>query len=275
MKRSVLGAVFVTVFAFSFRACAQTEYSPDIRRIKERGKIIIAMMDEDNPPFFMRDAKGDFVGLDVDLANDIAGKLGVEAEFSRNAGTFDGVVDMVFSGEADVGISYLSKTLERAKKVVFTDAYITLYQTLVVNRLQAAQRKWGSDPLEFLNDKEVKIGTLKESSYITFARELFPQAGVVTYDSIDNAFEDARQGKIAAAFFDNIFAKSWHNAHPDAALYVQTIICRQKEDPIAIAVHWQDIHLYEWLNQYLRGVIKDGTIDKFIGKYLENSGWIQ
>ena len=271
MKRSVFLSAFLVLFAFSFKVNAQGEYPPDIKRIKDRGKIIIAMLDEDNPPFFMHDEEGNFVGLDVDLANDIGRKLGVEVELNRKARTFDGVVDVVFSGEADVAISYLSKTLERAKKVLFTDTYTTLYQTLVVNRLQAAQRKLGSDPMKFLNDKKVKIGTLKESSYITFAQELFPQAGVVAYDNIDDAFDDAREGKIQAAFFDNIFAKGWHNLHPDAALYVQTIICRQKEDPIAMAVRWQDIHLCAWLNQYLRGVTKDGTIDKFIEKYLESA----
>ena len=89
------------------------------------------------------------------------------------------------------------------------------------------------------------------------------------YENTDQAFNDARAGKIQAAFFDNIFTKGWHNAHPDAALYVQTIICKQREDPIAMAVNWQDTHLYEWLNQYLAGVIKDGTVDKLVTKYLE------
>jgi ABC-type amino acid transport substrate-binding protein len=262
--------VFFFLLIFSFKAYAQTEYSPDIKRITERGKIIVAMLDEDNPPFFMHDAQGNFCGLDVDLANDIARNLGVRVEFNRKAKTFDEVVELVFTREADVAISYLSKTLERAKKVLFTDAYITLYQTLAVNRLKAAQRKWGKSPMRFLNDKTVVIGTLKESSYITFAKELFPLAAIVPYDNVDLAFNDAKKGKVHAAFFDNVFIKGWHNANPDAALYVQTLICRDKEDPIAMAVHWQDTHLYEWLNQYLRAVIKDGTVDKLINKYLES-----
>lgn len=263
---------FFVFFVLSFKTYAETQYSPDIERIIERGKIIVAMLDEDNPPFFMHDAQGNFCGLDVDLANDIAKKLGVRVEFNRKARTFDEIVELVFTKEADVAISYLSKTLERAKKVIFTDAYVTLYQTLVVNRLKAAQRKWGNNPMKFLNDKTITISTLKESSYITFAKELFPLATIVPYDNIELAFDDAKNGKVQAAFFDNIFTKGWHNSHPDAALYVQTIICRDKEDPIAMAVHWEDIHLYEWLNQYLRAVIKDGTVDKLINKYLESGG---
>ncbi len=264
----------VSLFIFSvllFNTYGETEYSPDIKRIMERGTLIVAMLDKDEPPFFMRDEQGNFCGLDVELAQDIAKKLGVEVEFRREAKTFDGIVDMVFSRQADVAVSYLSKTLERAKKVLFTDAYITLYQTLAINRLQAAQRKWGNRPLEFLNDKKVTIGTLKGSSYITFAREYFPLAVIAPYDNIGSAFNDARDGKIMAAFFDNVFVKGWHDSNPDAALYVQTIICRDKEDPIALAVHWQDIQLHAWLNQYLRGAINDGTIDKLIAKYLGNS----
>ncbi|MBN1913681.1 MAG: amino acid ABC transporter substrate-binding protein [Candidatus Omnitrophica bacterium] len=271
MSRRIILSAFFIFFVFLSGAKAQSEYSPDIKRIIDRGKLIVAMLEEDNPPFFMHDEKGDFVGLDVDLAHDIAAKLGVEVEFRRKAKTFDAIVDMVFLKEADVAISYLSKTLERAKKVIFTDTYITLYQTVVVNRLEAAQRKWDKDLIKYLNDKNVRIATLKESSYITFAEELFPLATIVPYDIIDVAFDDARSGKVEAAFFDNIFAKGWHHDNPDAALYVQTIICRSNEDPIAMAVHWEDVHLYEWLNQYLDGVIKDGTVDKLVTKYLEGA----
>ncbi len=268
--KKLLFSIILTFLFFPFQACAQDQHPPDIKRIIDRGKIIVAMLDEENPPFFMHDEKGDFVGLDVDLAHDIASKLGVQVEFNRKAKTYDGVVDIVFSGEADVGISNLSKTLERAKRVLFTDTYLTLYKTLVVNRLEAAQRRWGSDVMKALNDKNVKIGTLKESSYITFAQELFPLAIIVPYEKIEAAYNDARAGKVQAAFFDNIFTKGWHNDNPDAALYVQTIICKQKEDPIAMAVNWQDTHLYEWLNQYLAGVIKDGTVEKLVVKYLED-----
>ncbi len=270
LKRRFPGLVSLAFFILAFAACARAEYSPDIRRIMERGKIIVAMLDEDDPPFFMHDAQGNLCGLDVDLANDIARNLGVGVEFNRNAKTFDEIVELVFTREADVAISYLSRTLERGKKVMFTDAYATLYQTLVINRLQAAQRKWGNEPLKSLNDQAVTIGTLKESSYITFARKLFPLATIIAYDNVESAFDDAKKGKIQAAFFDNIFAKGWHNSHPEAALYVQTIILRDKEDPIAMAVHWQDTHLYEWLNQYLGAVIKDGTVDRLINKYLES-----
>ncbi|MBF0595231.1 MAG: amino acid ABC transporter substrate-binding protein [Candidatus Omnitrophica bacterium] len=264
--------VFVIVFLIiPGNAYAETAYAPDIARITAKGKIVVAMLDKDSPPFFMSDAQGHLSGIDVDLANDIAGNLGVSVEFNRKAKTFDGLVDMVAAREADVAISYLSKTLERAKKVLFTDTYVSLYQTIVVNRLAAAQRRWGDDPRGALNNKTVLIGTLKGSSYLEFAKKMFPLAAIVPYEDLDAAFDDAKSGKIQAAVFDDMYVKIWNHAHPDAALYVQTCVFKDKEDPIGIAVHGEDGHLREWLDQYLRGVIKDGTVDRWVNKYLESA----
>jgi len=268
MKRLIL--MLFLLLALSIRSYAETGYSPDMARITERGKLIVAMLGEDSPPFFMSDAKGNLSGIDVDLARDIAKDLGVTVEFTRKAKTYDELVDLVFTRQADVSISYLSKTLERAKKVVFTKTYFSLYQTIVVNRLAAAQRKWGEDILGALNDRTVMIGTLKGSSYLDYARKMFPRAAIVLYDNLDKAFDDAKSGKLQAAFFDDLYVKIWHHAHPDAALYLQTVVCKDKEDPIGIAVHWEDVHLHEWLDQYLDMAIKNGTMDKMINKNLES-----
>lgn len=265
--------IFFLLFVFSIfvnmpvDVYADTFYSPDIARIIERGKLIVAMVNTDNPPFFMTDAQGHLYGIDVDLANDIAASLGVEVEFNRTSKTFDGVVDLVAARETDVAISFLSKTLERGKKIVFTKTYLSVYQTVVVNRIAAAQRKWGKTPLESMNDATVRIGTLKGSSYFEFVQRLLPNAEIVPYDDLSVAFTDAKNGKIQAALFDDIYVTDWLSSHPDAALYLQTIVLKDKEDPLAMAVHWEDIHLREWLNQYLDMRMKDGTVDKIINKY--------
>ncbi|MBL7197378.1 MAG: amino acid ABC transporter substrate-binding protein [Candidatus Omnitrophica bacterium] len=263
--------ILISFFIFSvfpFKTYGETEYSPDIRRIIERGEIIVAMHYKDAAPFFMHDEQGNFCGLDVELARDIAKSLGVKVKFKRDAKTFNAIIDMVFAKEADIAISNISKTLERGKRVLFTQTYLTLHQTLLINRLQAAQRKKGKDSVKFVNHRTSTIGVTAASSYIGFARMDFPRATIVPYDDFDFALVDVLEGKIMAAYCDDAYIQYWLKSHPDAILYLQKIVFDEKEDPMAIAVHWQDTHLHAWLNQYLHEICQDGTMDRLINKYL-------
>ena len=91
-------------------ADGQSEFPPDIQRILDAGKLRVSMYFMDVPPFFMVTQSGQFAGIDVALARDIAHHLGVEVEFMREPKTFDEVAYAVAERKADVAISQLSDT---------------------------------------------------------------------------------------------------------------------------------------------------------------------
>jgi polar amino acid transport system substrate-binding protein len=247
--------------------------SPDMLRIMTQGKLVVAMYFEDVPPFFMHDKKGRFFGLDVDLANDLASKLGVKIEWKREAKTFDQVVDLVLARKADVGITMLSKTLERAKKVRFSESYVTLYEAAVFNRLTVAQHRMSNDPIKLLNKQGTRIGVIDGTSYVGFAKEDFPLAEVIPFENWEIMVKAVLEGKILALLYDEIEIKNWTRDNPQSALYLQTLIRRDKKDPLAIALHWEDGQLHAWLNQYLEKIQTDGTLDKLTKTYLEEEEW--
>src|SRR5439155_17481700 len=92
--------------------------APDIARIVARGELIVAMLGVDTPPFFY-EKNGELVGVEVDLAKAIAKELGVQVRFNRTAKSFNGVVDIVARGEADMALSKLSRTLARTQVISF------------------------------------------------------------------------------------------------------------------------------------------------------------
>ena len=110
----------------------------DLHRICNRGRLRVARYGGQRPPFFSG-GDGGWQGFDVDLAADIARRLGVEVE-SKLAASFDEVVDMVAAGDADLAISKLSITLERSQRVRFSKPYMAVYQTLLINRLAAPKQ---------------------------------------------------------------------------------------------------------------------------------------
>ncbi len=74
-------AVALLLGAFCDMTVAQ-DYPPDIRKIIDRGKLIVAVYHNDMAPFFMRDSQGGLYGVDIRLTEEIAAKLGVKVEFN-------------------------------------------------------------------------------------------------------------------------------------------------------------------------------------------------
>ena len=245
----------------------------DIERIQKRGKLVVAMYAVDSPPFFMHDKNGKLFGFDVDLARDIAENLGVDVEFNRSAKTFNSVVDLVAEGKADVAISKLSKTSSRALRVVFTDIYATLDQVLLVNRLNMAQLKRGTNPLTALNTKEVQLAVAAGTAYEGFAKRDFKNATLVALVDRFAAMKDLNNGKLHAMLLDESTVQNWFHKEPEVAIRVRTVIRNNRIDPVAMAVHSNDHHLLTWLNSYLEIISLDGTAEGLKRTYLDDDEW--
>ena len=72
------------------------------------------------------------VGVDVDFAQAIADKLGME--LTVNDMEFDSIIAAVDSGKADFGAAGMTVTKEREKQVDFSDSYYTGKQMIIVKK---------------------------------------------------------------------------------------------------------------------------------------------
>lgn len=244
------------------------EIPADVARIINRGVIVVAMTREDAEPFFWVDPAGNLVGLDVDLAADIASNLGVRVEFARTAATFDALVDMVATRQADIAVSCLSRTPKRSLKVLFSQPYLCLHQALILNRLKTARLATGGRARAWLNAPEIRLGTVRGSSYVDFAQRYYPKAGLSQYDDFPQAAADVVAGRLHAVIYDDSMILDWSRSHPAEALYVEAKVMKETEDPICIAIYWEDRHLQSWLNDYLNSVESEGLLPELREKYL-------
>lgn len=250
------------------KAALSEDYPPDLQRIFTRGKIIVAMHKDDSVPYYMHDSTGRFYGFDVDLARGIGRNLGVKVEFNRKAETYDGVIEIIARKEADIAISSLSNTLERSKRVRFTEPYLILKVAVLLNRLKVAQEKKGKDTYDFLKNTNIRIGVLTASSHTRYVKEIFPKAGVKLYGKFDPDIVDAvLKGEVIAGFFDELEIKRVINERPELSLILQMFILDSIEDLISIAVPWDSVHLLSWLNLYLKKLKLNLTADKLLYQY--------
>lgn len=248
---------------------AQQAIAPDIERILKRRVLRVAMYEQDVDPFFMTDEYGRLYGFDIELARDIGRNLGVDIEFVRDARTYDEVVTMVLLRKADVGISYMSQTVGRGVKVKFTVPYLNVYYALLINRFKNPETQRGLGWNVRLDNPGKVIGVLKGSSYVEFGRRDYPSVQLIQYPRWEQATQDIVDGTIHAVYFDAIYIMDWAANNTDQMLYVQPKILRNKQDTIAIAVHWEDTQLLSWLNLYLSRVNRDGMLQQLKDYYLQ------
>ncbi len=234
--------------------------APDIARIVNKGELVIAMLGVDTPPFFS--TKGDtLVGLEVDLARAIAKELKVSVRFDRSAKTFNEVVDIVARGDADLGVSKLSRTLARAQRISFSDPYLRLAHSFILNRVRFAEYA-GAMPLpSAIRQYKGSLGVLAKSSFDDYAQRNFPQADIREYPNWEEVLKAVQTGQIIAAYRDEFEVKRVLRSDPTLSLTLRTVTFKDLEDTLGIAVGIQDTVLLSFINQFLSQSSEKLTID--------------
>src|SRR5438445_13641237 len=105
------------IIAFAFPDSAQADVRDDVKQAK---KIRIAV-DLGVPPFGMTDDRMQPTGSDVETARLLAKDFGVELELVATTGASR--IPFLQIGKADLVISTLSVTAERARVIDFSYAY--------------------------------------------------------------------------------------------------------------------------------------------------------
>lgn len=248
----------------------RTEMSPDIERILDRGKLVVALLKTDNPPFFgSQSGARSPIGLDIKIAQGLADSLGVDLEFNRSGETFNEVVEQVYQLKADIAISKLSQTLSRAKRVQFSHPYVTMRQGLLVNRLQIAQQAQGKSLTEAIRSFSGKVGVIEGSSYVNFIKQKFPEATIQEYPAWEETVAAVMQGDIQMAYRDELEVKKEILKNPDAALRLQTIALTDTRDQIAMAMPWDSHHLKAFVDQYIDTFGLDYTANLVLDEYAD------
>lgn len=241
---------------------------PDIQGILDRGELIVAVLGTDNPPFFSENSQGELTGLDIDLGQAIATELGVKVKFDRSAKVFNEVVDLVYQHKADIGISKLSISMARAKKVLFSSPYVSMRQGLLVNRLELAKKAQNKRPEEVIQNLDGKLGVIQGTQYaLFFAKTRFPQAQVVEFETWDDVVEAVKTGEVIAAYRDELEVKKIVLAQPDSALDIQTVALTDTKDALAMVIPWDYNHFLAFVNTYLDLNNLNYTVEELINKY--------
>lgn len=203
---------------------------------------------------------GEFVGFDIDLAKEVAERLGLEAEIINTA--WDGIFPALIAHKFDVVISAVTITPERDEEMDFSDPYLNSDQSIATK--EDSEIKAKAD----LKDKilGVQIGTTGELT----AKEIDEEMGVAeikTYDDILLAFEDLKAGRIDAIINDIPTSAYIVKDNPELVI-VEKIITDEK---YGIVFAPDTTELLKAVNKVLKEMKEDGTYDQIYSKWFGES----
>lgn len=164
--------------------------------VKSRGTLKIAL-EGTYPPFNSRDAKGELVGFDVDVAKELARRLGLKPQFVLTE--WSGIIAGLQANKYDVIVNQVAITPERQKAFDFTAPYVVSSPQLIVRANETRAFK-------SLNDlKGKKLGAGTGSNYEQIARAV-GGIDVRTYKAAPDTLRDLSLKRIDAALNDRLLA---------------------------------------------------------------------
>ncbi|MGD8851960.1 MAG: transporter substrate-binding domain-containing protein [Gammaproteobacteria bacterium] len=249
---------------------------PDIQRILDAGALRVAIRDKDTPPVIMIGDDGTVTGAEADLARDLAEKMGVAVEFVRTAETYDGVIEVVARREADLGISFLSSDVRRAKRVFFSRPYLEQKRRVFYNRAAFVRLKRDLDVQTFSQlagteaAAELKIGVVKGSIYGPLLRRDYLELQVQPFPDLAKMVEAVKAGRVYAGFHGGLQVDYYMRQHPETAIYIGVDPEAHYPSDISIAVRPDAPNLLRWVDVYLAGHVGQLDASKLIDRYAES-----
>lgn len=267
-RRTLLGFTLAALGGPVGAAVAQPAapaQAPDMKRILDRGSLLVAAAGFEAPPFVATGANGKPEGTDIDLATGMATALRVGITFDRRARSFNELIDIVVRHEADLAISKLSATLDRATRVRFSRPYLVLQHALLLNRLRFAQIAKGRDPIEVVRGSDASVGVVSGTAYVEYARRLLPNAKLREYPRWAPDLVDALlRGDVVAAYRDELEVKRALAERPEAPLQLRPAVLTDTRDPIGVAVPWDSTQLLAWVDFYLETQVKPLSVEQLL-----------
>ena len=218
-----------------------------------RGNKLIMATNASFPPYEYKEGEG-YAGIDVEIAGEIAKKLGMELEIKDVE--FDSIIAGVQSGKFDMGMAGMTVTEERLQNVNFSDTYAKGVQVIIVKEGSTIA---GPDDLA---DK--MIGVQQSTTGHIYASGDYGEDHVTPYKTGNDAVQALVAGKVDAVIIDNEPAKSYVAANEG----LKILDTAYAEEDYAICIAKENTDLLDKINAALAALTADGTIPAIIEKYI-------
>jgi len=210
------------------------------------GTLRIGTTGDTKPYAYTED--GELQGFDVEMAREVADRLGLEPEFVTQE--FSALLPAVANGQLDMAAASISDTEERRETVDYSSHYFIGYISVL-----AAEGSGITDDESSLDGKRLGIvqGTLQDS----YAQENFTGAELVRFPDNNSAIAALSSGTIDAHFLDFPVAEDYAAASDGTQSVAINI--EVPEYPVGFPIAKGNTELKDAVDDAVADIVADGT----------------
>lgn len=238
MRRKFLGCL-VTLFCFLLIGCSRNENE------------LIMVTEAGFAPYEYYE-NGEIVGVDVEIAREIANYLGKNLVIKDI--DFDSIINELNSGKADFAAAGMSITPERLEEVDFSVEYVISNQVVMV-------RENSNITFDNINGKKiaVQLGSVAD----TYASKKYKKSTIIQQKKYLTMIEDLKASKVDLIIMDNLPAQNILLENDGLKIIDGYLF----SDSYGFAVKKGNKELLNSINIVLNKLMNEGKIDEYVIKH--------
>lgn len=251
-RRSVVISLLSALIAIGANPVSAADDA--LAKIMERKTIRIAVPN-DYPPYGFVGSDMVPKGIDIDMANVIAKKLGVKLDLVPV--TAPNRVAYLQSGKADLTISSLGKTPEREKVIDYSIAYTPFYDAIF------GRKDVKATTFEELRGKTISVtrGSMQDEEL----QRLAPGAVVQRFEDNNATLAAFLSGQTQMFATGTAVAAAVMQKNPNVSMDLKVILANA---PCYVGIPKGEKQLVDKINQIIREAKKEGVLDQIAQKWL-------
>jgi len=252
-------ALLVVVFVASLPRLGVADTLADVRA---RGELVWGADQEGGGPYVYPrdDDPSQVTGFEVEIAERLAGFLGVEPRFQQ--GQWDKMPELLHTRKVDIVLNGYEWTPARVSTMDATLPYFVYGLQLLARKDDSGLR--GAADLEMPSGRKRKIGVLTGSAAETYARERFERgAEVIPYEGNTDTLREVETGKLDATLEDTPIAVFYAPRFPR----LRAIGAPVGQGYYVVYVRKGEAALLAALDQALIAMIRGGELERIYRRW--------
>ncbi len=234
-----------------------------LKQVIKNGELRVGL-EPGYAPFEMVSKDGRLIGLDVDIARAMAEDMGVRLKLVQL--DWNGIMPALLTDQFDIIISGMTITPQRNLWINFTDAYMTVGQTILIRRKLARRIKSFKD----LNQSKYTVATKTGTTGFEAIKTFIPNAKHRLMNSEWQGVQEVLEGRADAFVYDLPFNAIVAGQHKKKILHLSVPFTKER---LGFGVRKGDPDFLNWLNHFLTQVKLDGRFDTMYRRWFKETEW--
>jgi polar amino acid transport system substrate-binding protein len=221
----------------------------------EQNELVIGM-EMSFPPFEMLDTNGQPAGVSVEMAKSLAKYLQRPVRFENIP--FDGLIPSLKTGKIDLAISSMTVTQERSKSIDFSDPYLNMGLSILVNKNSSIQS------VTDIDKPNITVAVKKATTGHIYAIQHFHNAKILIFADAPTCATEVAQGKADCMIYDQIsIYENWRKFQDSTRAILQPF----QSEQWAIGIRKGNEALRTQVNAFLKQFKESGGFNELGNKY--------